>query len=224
MSKTILICAAIAFSIPSQLLADGQAPKPFGALPAEVPNRRISDDDRARQVTNDFAVCVSKVFTKRVEQALSMKDISASYQAMSKIATSDCLGYSVLSLPAQLFRGGLFRALYIRDFGKMAPSEPPVIVDYVSEAGTSQQAHDFASLTAFGSCVAKLNPAASRTFVISRAATAEERDAIDNLRAEMGGCLKDGSLKLSRAVLQSILAEVLYREAGSQRLKVAGEH
>ena len=212
----------LALAMPTSSFADGLAAKPFGALPAVVSNRKMSDDDKARQITNDFAVCMAKTATKRVEYALGLNSLVASYRALTKIADPDCLVGKELLMPPRLLRGALFRALYIRDFGKAAPTGSPVRIDYAAEAEANHDERDLATATAFGSCIAKLNPEASRAFVMSAVATPEERVAIDSLRPAMGDCLRDGTLKLSRAVLQSIMSEVLYREATPRPSIVAG--
>ena len=196
--------------------AEATSPKPFGPKAAVLSNRKMSDDDKARQVTHDFAACMLRREATRFEAALAVFPVTSSYKALARVADSDCLYAGQLRMPPTLLRGSAFRALYTRDFAAVAPLQASSRMDYLGEAGADEQARIRATLTEFGSCVARTNPSASRALVLADVATREEADAIAALRSSLGDCLRDGTLKLSRAVLQSILAEVLYREASLQ--------
>jgi hypothetical protein len=188
--------------------------KPMGPRPAVLPNRKMSDDDKARQVTNDFARCLVKQNGRKVQSVLERPVSGESFRALKKFVDGECLLISdELGMPPTILRGALFRALYIRDFGKQAPLAPGVAIDYVSEAGANPQLLQLGTLRAFGSCVAKLNPQAARALVLADVASTAEAEALGLVRPALADCLKDGSLKLSRGVLQGTLAEVLYREA-----------
>ena len=213
MSPRFSLLVALGVLLPSSAMADWQAPKPFGPPAAAIPNRKMSADDKARQVTNAFAVCIAKRFTPKLERALAMAPLSESYRALAKVADSDCVdGRFSLAMPGTLLRGAAFRALYIRDFKLPLLQGTPIVVDYVREAGSDAHAYQRATLKSFGSCVAKLDPAAARSLVLAEVASIEEDQSIARLRSSLGDCLRDGTLKLNRGALQSVLAEVLYRE------------
>lgn len=187
--------------------------KPTGPKPAELPNRRMNDNDKARQVMNDFAVCMVKLSPKVSEAALERQPFAASFKALDQLVNSDCINVGALQMPAALLRGAMFRALYLRDFRKAAPAGERPAINYFAHAGVTAAEQGLASLRAFSSCVSHANPKASRALVLANVATPAEAQAIDKLRPNLADCLKDGTFKLSRGTLQGLIAETLYREA-----------
>lgn len=185
---------------------------PAGPAPAVAPKRPMSDSDRARQLTNDFAECVLKSTPRAVERAVILPT-ARSYEALTKLARSECLAPGQIVIPHQLMRGAAYRALYIRDYRKRAPALVASPVDYVSLADQDVVSQEIARLNAFGSCVARANPDAAHSLVLADAATKEEVSAIEGLRQNLADCLPGGtSIKFTKSVLQGLLAEILYRE------------
>ena len=181
--------------------------------PADRPNRKMSDSDRARHMTNDFATCVVKSWPRQVERAVVLTP-ALSYKALAKLATSECLVSGQLFIPNQLMRGAAYRALYIRDYRKQVPSPSVSVVDYARTTDSDSYSQELGRLNSFGSCVARANPNAAHSLVLANAATSDEASAIDALRQNLADCLPGGtSVKFTKSVLQGLLAEVLYREA-----------
>ncbi len=181
--------------------------------PAGPANRKMSDSDRARQLTNDFAVCVLKTSPRSVERAVKLP-AADSYNELEKLATGECLTSGALEIPRQLMRGAAFRALYIRDYRKQAPEPRLSAVDYLITASRDPYSQELARLNNFGSCVAVANPVAARSLVLANASTLDETAAIDALRPNFADCLPGGTTsKFTKGVLQGLLAEILYREA-----------
>lgn len=217
MSAGIQSIALIALSlIFSPVLAGPVAEQGKSVLdpaPADRPNRKMSDSDRARHMTNDYATCVAKLYPRQVERAVVLSP-ALSYDALAKLATSECLVSGELFIPNQLMRGAVYRALYIRDYRKHVPAFSTSAVDYAGSADGDPHSQELARLNNFGSCVAVANPAAARSLVLANAATDEEAGAIDALRQNLADCLPGGtSVKFTKGVLQGLLAEILYREA-----------
>ena len=186
------------------------APQP---APAVAPSRKMSDSDRARQLTNDFAICVLKSSPRAVERAVMLPTVM-SYDALTKLARSECLVSGQIVIPRQLMRVAAYRALYIRDYRKQVPELSGSAMGYVSVADSDSFSQEIARLNSFGSCVARANPASAHSLVLANAATDEEGEAIDGLRQNLADCLPGGtSVKFTKSVLQGLLAEVLYREA-----------
>jgi hypothetical protein len=71
-------------------------------------------------------------------------------------------------------------------------------------------------LQRFGDCVVSANPADARALVLATAATQAERAAIARLGPALGGCVAPkNQVRFSRAVLQGVLAEALYKRAAA---------
>ena len=181
---------------------------------ADLSNRNISDAEQARQITNDFATCMLKRTPRAVERAAALQSAKESYGALSKLASSECLGSVNLKMPMSLLRGATYRALYIREYRNAEPKVASSPINYMTEAGQDEFLQKLARLNSFGSCVARANPEASRKLVLATVATEEEKAAIDALRPHLADCLPGGtSVKFSKASLQGLIAEVLFREA-----------
>jgi len=96
--------------------------------------------------------------------------------------------------------------MYIRDFGADAALPPGELM-----VGASPD-----PVLVFGDCVATLDPAETRAFVLARPATAAENEAVAKLGASFGRCLAPGNeAKFSKTVLQGALAEALYRRSAA---------
>jgi hypothetical protein len=152
---------------------------------------------------NDYAVCLVTSHHGAVRKAWARKSDAEVAAALAKVSVSDCLAEGRLIMPPQLLRGALYRALYLRDFGKRPPS-----------ASASGPMHEDNPLRLFGHCVYAIDPVDVRAFVMADPATALEKEAIAALGPALAQCVSPGSqIRFSPAVLQAILAEAAYRGA-----------
>jgi hypothetical protein len=191
------------------LLGASLALVPLGAwaqvLPdpaARLSTRDISPADQARDTMNRYAECIMKTRPAAVRRALSRPDAVIPVE-LAKIADGDCLMNGELRMNASLFRGAIFRAIYMRDF-----SHEPLPSAW-GEAAMTASANP---LLTFADCVVQLDPNNARSFVLAKPATPDERDAVANLSATLGRCVAPGDqVGFSKTVLQGALAEALYR-------------
>ncbi|MBO9623082.1 MAG: hypothetical protein J7500_10265 [Sphingomonas sp.] len=175
---------------------------------AEVSTRDVSAADQARDTMNRYGICVVRMKSVAVKRALSKPSDEAIDAALAKIAISECLGSGELTMSRPLFRGAVYRALYIRDFGQV--SQAPAAV---AEPAVTTSAN---LLQSFGDCVVVADPDDARALVLATAATQTERSAIARLGPALGSCVAPkNQMRFSRAVLQGVLAEALYKRAAA---------
>jgi hypothetical protein len=171
---------------------------------AQVSSRDVSAAARARDTMNRYAECIVKTRTAPVRRALSQPTYGAVNAELAKLASNDCIAGGELQMGQALFRGAIYRAMYIRDFG--ADAELPAI------DATPLSARE--PLVVFGDCVVRLDPAATRAFVMARPATSEEARAVASLGASFNRCVSPGDqIQFSKTVLQGALAEALYKRS-----------
>jgi hypothetical protein len=208
-----LVCACLVLGAPV-----AQAQQTGHIIPdhaAEVSDRDVSAADRARDTMNRYGVCVVRVKAVAVKRALSQPTDQAIDAALAKIAIDECLGSGELTMSRSLFRGAVYRALYIRDFGQVSPV-PATIGVQGKDAAEAAATTSMNLLQRFGDCVVGADPADARALVLATAATQAERGAITRLGPALGGCVAPkNQVRFSRAVLQGVLAEALYKRAAA---------
>lgn len=200
---------AVVFIAPA-VAACGLAPASVGAqaLPnpaARVSTRDISAGAQARDTMNRYAECIVKLRAAPVRRALSQPTEGAVYAELTKLAQGECLANGQLRMGPGLFRGAIYRALYIRDFGP----DGALPASDVTLAAPEQP------MQVFGNCVASLDPAETRAFVLAKPATPEEDEAVGKLGASFERCLAGGDVRFSKSVLQGALAEALYKRSAA---------
>ena len=173
---------------------------------APVSTRNIAPGAQARDTMNRYAECVVKMRAAAVRRALAQPTYAAANSELAKLAISDCLAGGDLIMEEVLFRGAVYRALYLRDFGREAAL--PVGGETLVEADDP--------VFIFGDCVSRLDPEQTRAFVVARPATVEESDAVAKLGPSFGRCLAPGDqVRFSKTVLQGALAEALYKRTSA---------
>lgn len=170
---------------------------------ARLSTRDVSAAAQARDTMNRYAECVVKTRAAAVRRALSTETPDAE---LARLASDDCLASGQLQMGTSLFRGALYRALYLRDFGRDA--ELP--------AGEATPAASTNPLLLFGDCVARLDPAQTQAFVVAMPATPGEDEAVAALGASFERCVVAGDrIGFSKTVLQGALAEALYKRSAA---------
>jgi hypothetical protein len=168
--------------------------------------RDISPAEQARDTMNRYAECIVKSRPTAVRRALSQPDQAITGE-LAKIASNDCLQNGELTMNSSLFRGAIFRAVYMRDFGH---ESLPEALEQVAMAAPADP------LVAFADCVVQLDPEDTRSFVLAEPATPDERGAAANLSASLAGCVAPGDqVGFSKTVLQGALAEALYKRTAA---------
>ena len=202
---------AIRMAVLTGMLATQAIAAQTGSLildPGAVPSvRKISDSDRARTTTNDFAVCLVKMHSKSVDKAIKQPTEDATDKALRNMADSDCLTSGELRIPALLLRGATFRALYLRDYGRIPPKASAQAIELGTVAAEPP-------LNRFADCVFAQDGENVRNLVMASPATAAESAALSALSPALGRCVAAGDqIHFSRAVLQAVLAEAAFRQA-----------
>lgn len=198
-----------------------------GASPAEISDKRsLSDMDRGRIAGAEFARCVAKRLPKRVDAALALPTAEAYQGAMAKLATNDCLANGKLRFNGGVLRGALFVEL-VRERSDAeargsAWTRPFVPLDVKAQVERPEIQQAF--LLRFADCVVRRSPEAARNVVLLPTASAAQEAALKQLRPDLGPCFPAGmTAKISKAMLEGALAEVLYRTPAASWTPAAEE-
>ncbi len=173
---------------------------------AAVSTRDLSPGGQARDTMNRYAECIVKMHAAAVRRALAQPTYEGANAQLARLAGGECLAGGDLIMGESLFRGAIYRALYIRDFGRLSALP--------GGDGALPQADD--PMLVFGDCVARLDAEQTRAFVVARPASVEESDAVAKLGPSFGRCLAPGNqARFSKTVLQGALAEALYKRTSA---------
>ncbi len=187
---------AVCGAVPAAAQAD--AVPLTAAIPSDRP---LSPTDRARDLMNQYGICIIRVHLGTARRALAQPDGPAIERALSKLATDDCLVAGRLQISHPLFRGALYRALYLRDFATMSKD------DLATLRATPGQA-----TPNFGDCVVRLSPDGARALVLASPDTQGERAAINMVRQALADCLPPKQqVHFTMWGLQATLSEALYK-------------
>lgn len=150
--------------------------------PAEIPLKHLSQSDRTRATILAFSACVVARSRAAVERALALPiGDSAAAKAFSELMLPDCLRYGELKMSGSLVRGGLFNALYRKDFGR-ASSTPlsDKLIDYKQDVSdlTTQGSQTYIGLHDFADCVVRADPVNTRMVVLAVVGSSAEREPI----------------------------------------------
>lgn len=188
-----------------------------GSEPINVPEGKFAGDV-ARKVSDDLALCIVKRHYISVRKALAPpRDLMSDYKNLPKFMDSECFtggdrvgsggGMSSMDLTTNpiSFRGGLYKALVVKDYGR----KPAVFGATAVEMGG-----DDATILQFADCVARAEPENSRNLLLSVAGSSRENAAVDALKPSLGKCaVANMSMRFSKGSLVGYLAEAYYREA-----------
>jgi hypothetical protein len=219
MKKAGILIAAVLVSALASVPALAQE---SGTL---ITNRSAEIDgrgpDAARRTMEVFMACLVSRYTGRAVALAGLPIDSPQYQRtvrnMYDSAGDECLaGAGRLSFSENLFRGGLFQALYEREFRGGGPT------DFSAVASTgyrqlypdklSGPARTALALEQFGECVSRADAAGVQAFLRQHPGSAGEDQAIAALRPNFAACIpQDQTIRFSPSVLKGALAEGIYR-------------
>ncbi|THD35192.1 MAG: hypothetical protein E7773_12120 [Sphingomonas sp.] len=206
MTKRLAVLSALAVCWVSPASAQYALPTPYAAMPSDRP---LSDNDKAREMLNQYGYCVVMQHLGGVQRALALGDDAATDGALRKLATDDCLFAGKLRMSPPLFRGAIYRAMYVREFGYLSQGARAAVIPANGQPGEEV---DAAPSITFGGCVAKLAPAAARDLVMATPASRNEDAALATLRPTLADCLPPKQqVRLTRWGLQATVAEALYK-------------
>lgn len=177
--------------------------------------------DAARATMERFTSCAVSRQGGRAVGLIGLPVDSADYgrlsRAMFDTVGDVCLGSSgELSFSEGLFRGGLFLALYARDFARNGPTDFSAVEHsgylQLYTSPLSDQARTALALEQFGECVSRADAAGVRALLPQLPGSAGEREAINALRPRFAACIpQNETIQFSASVLKGALAEGLYR-------------
>lgn len=187
-----------------------------GPPPAEIPRYPISDEDKARIVTQDLAACLIKRHREAVLKAIQEDPWQENARKMLiSVVDSRCLAEGSLAVPPNLMRGAFYSQFYREKFAAAPPTLPASAVE-LAAAGNSNLTDDAKTgiaLLQFGDCVARQDVNDAHAFVLSKPGSPTEDAALSALMPHFGPCVVQGSKwTLNRSSVSAILSEVLYRE------------
>lgn len=185
--------------------------------PAEIPDGRMSQQDRGKITLVRYADCLTDRKVRGVERALTLPTVVEYSKALSNLSVSECLSNGELRFSPVLLRGALFISLYRRDFGRAVPTLVPGPFDFAADlhmSADSPERPQFVALRRFGDCVARADVAAAHAVVTAPIASKRETAGYAAVMPHLGPCLPGGQqFKLNKLMLSSLLAEVLYKQA-----------
>lgn len=177
--------------------------------------------DRARRTMERFMACLVARHSGRAKAVTDLPIDSQQYQrtirSMYESIDDECLsGGGQLSFSENLFRGGLFQALYEREFGDSGPTDFSAVTNtgyrqlYPEEL--SAEARAAIALEQFGECVSRADANGVRSFLRQSPGSAGEDQAIAGLRPKFAACIpQNNTIRFSPSVLKGAVAEGLYR-------------
>ena len=198
----------------------------IGAAAPAATTQAGGDANEARRTMRVYLECLVKgagsgAAHKRLVAFLGQSPNAPGANAAGRaLATPDCLRMAAtvttyvsrLRFQPALLRGEAFRGLYLQ---RVARPDRVVVAPAEIQSGWSTEAGDVAgSLRGFGDCVVRLDRAGADAAVRAGVGSEEEAAAYRALGSTLSRCVApDSTLRFSRAVLEGVLAESLYRQA-----------
>ncbi len=203
------------------LIATGASAQMTGTLlthrPAQTDYR---DKNAASEMTRQFARCVVDRSTGRIKAYLDLPVGSPKHAQMSRSIYDregdECMGMGELQMPLTVFRGYMFEALFLREYGNKVITDfsavPPI--DYGAPYGASPTADgaQAIAMVRFGDCVVRRAPVPARDLLSSETRSSAETRLFAVLVPSLGPCLPSGkTFEFSKSVARGAIAEALYR-------------
>ena len=177
--------------------------------------------DGARRTMEAFAACLVSRQNGRVMTMSRLHIDSDQYQRVLRNLydnTDDvCLsGSGQLSFSFNLLRGGIFQALYAREFDGAGPTDFSAVTStgYRQLYGDDMapEARTAVALEQFGECVSRADGAGVQALLRQRPGSTGKRETIAALGPRFGACIpRDQTIRFSPSVLKGALAEGIFR-------------
>ncbi|HEV2596532.1 MAG TPA: hypothetical protein VGU01_15180 [Sphingomicrobium sp.] len=221
--RMFAITIASTMSVSSPALAY-QTDNPYGGgtrftgpPPAEIPTGVMTQEDRARLLTQRLAACLIKAHRAAVLKAIQIEPWqSDARRFLANAVDAKCLDSGELEIPPNLLRGAFYQQFYRERFATTPPALPPVPIDFTasSAGGLTDDAKTEVALRQFGDCVARRDLKDAHALIFSSPGSARETAALTALMPQFSACLVQGSKwTLNRSSISAILSEVVFREA-----------
>ena len=213
------------------ILAFAAVPAPAQETGTLVTHRAAQIDgrgrDAARLTMERFMACAVSRQSGRARNLtrlpIDSPDYQRSFRSLYDTIGDVCLGSNgELSFSEGLFRGGLFQALYAREFSDNGPTDFSAVTNsgylQLYTSPLSDQARTALALEQFGECVSRADAAGVRNLLRQLPGSAGEREAINALRPRFAACIpQNETIQFSASVLKGALAEGIYRLSAAAR-------
>ena len=186
--------------------------------------------DSERNTMAAYTSCLVNTEAYELRALLDRKVVSSSMGGnWGRYATPSCLsnqlsgpGAAKLSFAPILMRGGVFEALYHKDFGGAGASdafEGLAAVHYPVDLATADPgAASYAMEMHIGDCTVRKAPSLAERLIDTRVGSDDESAAIQALIPTLSVCTDKGqTLKFSKSIIRGMVAEVLYRFMAAQK-------
>lgn len=177
--------------------------------------------DAARLTMERFMTCAVSRQSGRARNlsrlAIDLPEYERGFVSLYDTMGDICLGSDgELRFTEGLFRGGLFQALYARDFGTNGPTDFSGVTSsgypQLYSSPLSDRARAALALEQFGECVSRADANGVRDLLRQLPGSAGEREAITALRSHFAACIpQNETIQFSPSVLKGALAEGIYR-------------
>lgn len=186
--------------------------------PPPTPEDLAAEAPEARRVMHDFTICGLRRHRSDAERMLTLEGDSPAYRQIGmQVVDNQCVARGAqFRFNWPLFRGGLFEAIYLRDFGAgAAPSLDGVAPLVYVGGGAYMNLQDRARNTAIlrvAECVVRAGPDDARALLASAVASPEEDAVFARLEPRVAPCHAEGApAEYRRPILRGLVAEALYR-------------
>ncbi|MGZ3259420.1 MAG: hypothetical protein ACXWIO_11260 [Croceibacterium sp.] len=197
-----LLAIAIFVLAPAPTIAQYSQP----SAAAGPSTRSLPRVDEAWDIMNRYAVCVVNQHYGAVKHVLGLPNDEAVRKGLAKLAYDDCLRDGQLGMSAPLFRGAIYRALYLSQFRGLS-KEATASITAAQDGDSVDPRKD----TSFGDCVVRLSPDAAKQLVAANPNTPQEGQAVTALRPALADCLPPKvKMTFTPWGLQGTLAEAVY--------------
>lgn len=222
----LLAIAVASIALISSAAAALQADNPYGGgtrltgpRPADIPAGAMSEEDRARIVTQQLAACLVKAHRTAVLKAIQVEPWQPGAQRLLENAVdSKCLERGALTIPPDLLRGAFYQQLYRETFASRFPVLAAKSLDFTASISGNMTDDEKTQIAMrqFGDCVARSDLNDANMLILSGPGAEQESYALNALMPHFSACLVQGSKwTLNRSTISAILSEVIYREAAS---------
>ena len=217
---SLLIMAALV-SFSGALWAQETGSRIRSAPRAEIPtSTKMSPTDKGRVMMAGFAECLVDRTPGRARAYLNMfPGTEVAAKTISVFVTPECIEPNAarlagLRMDETLLRGGLYAALYKKDFKHKEPSINTTPINYWDDAKgqNPEVATQYVALRQFADCIVRKHGADSRALILADVAGEKERAVMAAMIPDLHSCMVEGlKVEFSKSVLVGLIAEALYR-------------
>lgn len=186
---------------------------------------KMSNIDKGRAAVFDFAKCLYESDKAGSRQVLSSGPGKSLQAAVTSFADGRCWLRGFVSFRPTTLQGAVFTTAYRAEFRNDVPALPAEPIDYAVAAGSVDNAvaARYVALRKFGDCVVRADVEAARRVVLADIASSAEAKAFSELSPQLSACITVGqSVTLTKDLVKSTIAEVLYRNATQSALAKVG--